>query len=260
MPVGTGAGAATARLDAEQVVEQGHDVIVVQVAFLGPDAEGDDRQAAGVGIAEDLDVRVGLPAIQRTAPEALLARLDQVGTDRLLEPDDQPSTDRLDDRRGAALLPSDRIVEIAVADRVDEGHRAAARRRGDAVVDQLAADHQHAGRLRPTDELVRREEDRVLVVGPARGAGDHADRHVRGGPRVVPGRQGAVAVQRAAMRSVSDRMPVTLEAAEKLPIRKGRSAKPTSRASRSARSMWPSGSSPMTTTSAIDSRQGSSLE
>src|SRR6266487_3613635 len=118
MPVGTGAGAATARLDAEQVVEQGHDVVVVQVGFSDPDAEGDDRQPAGVGIAEDLDVRVGLPAVQRTAPEALLARLDQVGTDRLLEPHDQPSADRLDDRRGAALLPGDRIVETAVADRV----------------------------------------------------------------------------------------------------------------------------------------------
>src|SRR6266508_6460237 len=81
MPVGTGAGAATARLDAEQVVEQGH-----------------DRQALRVGIAQDLEVGVGLPAVQRTAPEALLACLDQVGADRLLEPHDQPGTDRLDDR------------------------------------------------------------------------------------------------------------------------------------------------------------------
>jgi hypothetical protein len=52
---------------------------------------------------------------------------------------------------------------------------------------------------------------------------------------------------------------VTLEAAEKLPIR-GRPAWRTSWASSSARSMWPSASSPMATTSAADSRQGSRLE
>jgi hypothetical protein len=64
------------------------------------------------------------------------------------------------------------------------------------------------------------------------------------------------------MRSaeVSEMIPVTLEAAEKLPIRSGRSAYSTSLRSRSARSMWPSASSAISTTSAIDSRQGSSLE
>jgi hypothetical protein len=54
---------------------------VVQVGLSDPDAEGDDRQAPGAGIAQDLDVRVGLPAVQRMAPEPLLARLDQVGAD-----------------------------------------------------------------------------------------------------------------------------------------------------------------------------------
>ena len=58
---------------------------------------------------------------------------------------------------------------------------------------------------------------------------------------------------------VSDRMPVTLEAAEKLPIFSGRSAWRTSSASRRARSMSPSASSGISMTSAIDSRQGSSL-
>ena len=55
-------------------------------------------------------------------------------------------------------------------------------------------------------------------------------------------------------------IPVTFEAAEKLPILSGRSAWATSSASRCARSTWPSGSSGITTTSAIDSRHGSSLE
>ena len=62
------------------------------------------------------------------------------------------------------------------------------------------------------------------------------------------------------MASVSDRMPVTLDAAEKLPIRSGRCAYSSSWADRSARSMCPSASAPMTTTSAMVSRHGSSLE
>lgn len=49
-------------------------------------------------------------------------------------------------------------------------------------------------------------------------------------------------------------------AAEKLPISSGRSAYRRSSASRRARSMWPSASASITTTSATDSRQGSSLE
>ena len=62
------------------------------------------------------------------------------------------------------------------------------------------------------------------------------------------------------MARVSDTIPVTFEAAEKLPIRSGRSAWRPSSSSSWARSTWPSASSRITTTSAIDSRQGSSLE
>ena len=53
---------------------------------------------------------------------------------------------------------------------------------------------------------------------------------------------------------------MTFDAAEKLPIRSGRSRKRLSRARRSSVSMPPSRSSPMATTSAADSRHGSSLE
>ena len=58
----------------------------------------------------------------------------------------------------------------------------------------------------------------------------------------------------AAIARVSETMPVTLEAAEKLPIRSGRSAWRRSSSSSWSRSMWPSASSRMTITSAIDSR------
>ena len=101
---------------------------------------------------------------QRPPPQPFLAGLDQVGADRLFEGDDQPGADRLDDGRGAALLPGDRVVEVAVPDRVDEGDRAAARGGRHPVADQLAADDQDAGGLRAADELVRGQEDRVLVV------------------------------------------------------------------------------------------------
>ena len=53
---------------------------------------------------------------------------------------------------------------------------------------------------------------------------------------------------------------MTLLAAENEPIFSGRSAYFSSSAASSAWSMWPSASSWIVTTSAIDSRQGSSLE
>ena len=51
-----------------------------------------------------------------------------------------------------------------------------------------------------------------------------------------------------------------LDAAEKLPILSGRSAYSSSRCASASRSMRPSTASSTTTTSAIDSRHGSSLE
>jgi hypothetical protein len=59
---------------------------------------------------------------------------------------------------------------------------------------------------------------------------------------------------------VSDRIPVTFEAAENDPIRIGRPSVSRRAASSRARSIRPSASSPIVITSAIDSRQGSSLE
>ncbi len=64
----------------------------------------------------------------------------------------------------------------------------------------------------------------------------------------------------SAIRQVFVTMPVTLDAAEKEPIFSGRSAYVVSSASRASTSIRPSESSGMTTTSAIVSRQDSSLE
>jgi hypothetical protein len=60
--------------------------------------------------------------------------------------------------------------------------------------------------------------------------------------------------------ALSETMPVTFEAAENEPILRGRAAYSCRRSRRTEREMWPSRSCGMTTTSAIDSRQGSSLE
>ena len=62
------------------------------------------------------------------------------------------------------------------------------------------------------------------------------------------------------MAHVFDTMPVTFDAAENDPIFSDRSAYVVSSASSRPRSMCPSASSGMVTTSAIDSRHGSSLE
>ena len=64
----------------------------------------------------------------------------------------------------------------------------------------------------------------------------------------------------SAIATVFDTIPVTFEAAENDPIRSGRSAYRFSAARSRSRSMWPSASCGIVTTSAIDSRHGISLE
>ena len=69
--VRAGARAAAARLDAEEVVEQRDDEVVVQVARRrgGSMNETIESRSASL-VAEDLDVRVGRPALDRRRDEA----------------------------------------------------------------------------------------------------------------------------------------------------------------------------------------------
>ncbi len=128
-------------------------------------------------------------------PQVLLAGGNQICADRLLEAEDQPGADGLDDRGGAAFLPGDWVVEVAVADGVDEGHGAAARDGGHRVAHQVAAHDQDARGLRPAGELVRRQEHRVLVVASAGTGHGNPDRHVGPCGGVIPERQGTMGVQ-----------------------------------------------------------------
>src|SRR6266545_2135580 len=117
--VRAGARATAPGLDAEQVVEQRHHEVVVQVPAAWPaDHEGHDRQPLGVEVAQDLDVRVGTPRVDRPAQQVLLPGADQVGADRLLELEHQARPDRVDDRRRAALLALRRVGDVVVLGRV----------------------------------------------------------------------------------------------------------------------------------------------
>ena len=106
-------------------------------------------------MAEDLDVWVGLPAVEGLTPQFFFALLDHVGADRVLERENQSGADRLDDGRGAALLAGDRVVEVAVSERVDERDRAATDGGRDGIADQFPAHHEDPRRLGTADELVR---------------------------------------------------------------------------------------------------------
>ena len=112
--VRAGAGTAAAGLDAEQVVQQGDDEVVMQVAFPVADGERHDGQPPGLEIAEQVDLGMGRPAVDGPADERLLALADQIGADRLLELENQPGPDRFDDRRGAPLLAVRRVTDVAV--------------------------------------------------------------------------------------------------------------------------------------------------
>ena len=133
--------------------------------------------------------RLGDPRLHRPAQQLLLVGLDRLDADGLLELEDQPGADRLDDGGRAALLAVGRVVEVAVLGRVDVHHRAAAGHDRHPVGHQLAAHDQHPGRAGTADELVRADEDRVLDraagavhldvdVGRARGEVPEAQRTV----------------------------------------------------------------------------------
>ncbi len=119
---------------------------------------------------------------------------DHVDPDGLLELEDEPGPDRFDDRGSAALLALRRVGEVAMLGRVHVRNRAAAGDVGNAVAQQVAPNDQHARRARAADELVRAEEDRVLVRERI-GAAVHVDVDVGRGGGEVPERQRAVPVQ-----------------------------------------------------------------
>ena len=133
------------------------------------------------------------PGPDRPAEQGILARLDHVDADGLLELEDQPRADRLDDRRGARLLTVDGVVEVDVLFGIDVGHRASAHDDRDGVREQLTPDDEDAGGARTSDELVRRQHDGVLGCGGIVRA--HVDVDVRRGSGVIPHRQRAVAVE-----------------------------------------------------------------
>jgi hypothetical protein len=58
MSVGPGARATAAGLDAEEIVQERHHEVVMQVAFAVADHERDDGEALGIEIAQDLDAGV----------------------------------------------------------------------------------------------------------------------------------------------------------------------------------------------------------
>ena len=98
------ARAAAARLDAEQIVQQRDDEVVVQVVVPVAHHERHDRQPLGAQVAQQAQVRVLLPGGDGALDEAALHLGDGVVPDRALELERQPGADRFDDRRRAPLL------------------------------------------------------------------------------------------------------------------------------------------------------------
>ncbi len=137
-PVAVGSGARTTApgLDAEEIVQDGNHEIVVEIPVAERDDERDDRQPFGIVAAEDLDVGRGVPRLDGSGDELFLSSPDLVDPDRGLELEHQAGADRLDDGRGAALLPVGDVDQVVVLFGVDVGDRAATGNHGDPVGEQ----------------------------------------------------------------------------------------------------------------------------
>ena len=196
MAVRSRAGTTAARLNAEQVVEDRHDEVVVQVLAGGaPHDERHDRQPVGAEVAQQFDRGVVTPRRDGALNHVGLEPFDDVTTDRALELEHQPRTDRLDDRRCARLFAVLDVVDVLVLIGVDESHGAAADDARHRVGEQLATRHEHPGGPRAADELVGRQEDGVLVGLRAVRWGGDPQAHIRPGGGEVPERQATVLVQ-----------------------------------------------------------------
>ena len=169
VPVRARARAAAPRLDPEQVVQERHDEVVVQVPLLVAHDERHDRQPRQVVAPEDLDIGVLLPPMHRTVGERLLARADRLGADGLLELEHEARPDRLHDRGRAAFLTVLDVIEVPVLRRVHVRDRAAAGDARHAVAEEVPARDEHPRGARPAHELVRRDEHGILVVEPGVG-------------------------------------------------------------------------------------------
>ena len=81
-----------------------------------------------------------------------------------LESEYKSGPDRFHDGGGAALLPMLGIGQVAVVVFIDVGDGAATWHRWHPVGEQVPAGDEKARSARTADELVRRDEDGVLVV------------------------------------------------------------------------------------------------
>ena len=96
-----------------------------------------------------------------------LAFANRRGPDGLFELEHEACTNRLDDRRGAALLAILDLGEVEMLFGVHVGDGAAARDCRDAIRKQIAAGDENTRSAGPSDHLVGREEDRIFVIGIA---------------------------------------------------------------------------------------------
>ena len=198
--VRSGTTAPASSLDPEQVVQQRHYEVVVEIPFA-PRCSGAritketiDRRSA-FGIAEDADRRIRRPRLDRPMDERLLQGADGADPHRFLQLEDESGTDRLQDGRCASFLAMLGVDQVGVVLRVDVAHGSAAGYRGHPVGEEVPADDQHPGCARTAYELVRRDEDGVLVVMAVGAGRSHLDADIgsRGGE--VPERQSSVTVQ-----------------------------------------------------------------
>ena len=215
LAVRPGALAPAPGLDAVDVVEDGGDEVVVEeeaaaaiatttttsaaAQAAAPDQKGHDRQARGRGAAgQQRDARVGPERAKDAVGEAVLHGGDVLLASEALDVEGQACSHRADDVRRAPLLALLAVGQVAVRLVGDVEDGAAAGRRRHGVVEEPLLGDEDSRRPRPAGELVRAEEDRVLVdQGPVLADADrvHVYRHVRRRRRVVPARERAVAVQ-----------------------------------------------------------------
>ena len=162
--VRAGARATSARLDAEEVAQRCNDKVVMEVlAVWAIDHERQNRETIRAGVAKQLDRRVRRPCSDRPLAVRLLMQSDRGDADCCFQLEHQPGADRADDVGCTTLFAMHRVVEVTVVGGIHLRNRAPTDHVGHPIVQQRLLHDEHARGPRFADELVRADEDSVLV-------------------------------------------------------------------------------------------------
>ena len=173
-----GTGTPAARLNAEQIVEQGDDVVVMQHPPADPQVEGEDPDPCSADRPQQFQPRNGAQGAFHPVCHGQFAFLDLVLTDRALQRQNHARADVLDDRGCPAFFAPFGVRDVFMVVFGNVGHGTAACHCRPSGVEKGPVRDQQSRGAGPARILVRGHKCRVDPVRRTGGAFGQRNLHV----------------------------------------------------------------------------------